>query len=294
LQVEAGWALALALIGLCAWRLIAARTVALSRRTWMYLSMPVIYWALTAANYGPGRGPESSRYLYVGAVLLLLALTELGSGWRPGRRAGVLIAVALGFGVVANVGYLHESTKFLRDNAAENKAQLAALGLVRAHVPPQRTIEPLHMPGAPFADMVIPAGEYFSAARDFGTPAFSAASLPSQPEPLREQADREMAHALGIRLVPVKPAAAARGCRRFDPRARASVGGLRLPAAGLVLRAAPGAEPRVRLRRFAGAFAVRLPDPPRALAWSLRVPPDRMPLPWHALITAAAAVTICQ
>ena len=81
-------------VGGQAWAMILAGValVALVLRVWRGGPLPRTFWPFVAAALGywtllglADREPDGARYLYVGAVLVLLIAADAARGWRPGR-----------------------------------------------------------------------------------------------------------------------------------------------------------------------------------------------------------------
>ena len=98
---------------------------------------------------------------------------------------------------------------------------------------------------------VLAAGPYLAAAADYGSFGYSPTELESAPESARVAADKVLAAALGLR-VETGPRRPPSGCRSFD---LGTDGGrdLELGPGGAVVVAAPGADAKLALRRFAAA-----------------------------------------
>src|SRR5690606_6129782 len=60
---------------------------------WPVLAIAGSGWFLTAFNDAAGRSPTASRYLYAGAIFVLLILANVFQGARPSRPALALAAV---------------------------------------------------------------------------------------------------------------------------------------------------------------------------------------------------------
>jgi hypothetical protein len=305
-----GWGrpLALAALALLAWRL--ARLGNVSPRVAGLLVALVGFWVLTGLRRAEFTRPDTSRYVYVGALLILLLGAELARGTAPARPVRILLTVVVAVIVVSNVGQLRAGARYLRDQAPLARAALGALELARPLVPPGFVAQ--SFPGYPF--VVVRAGAYFSAARAFGTPAASEAQIATGPEGARLVADAELEriHGVALRLGRPRPAAADpprveaatagtvaahSGCVTFRPRAASPAGiapalDVVLPAAGLRLTAL-GGPATVSVRRF----AVEFPAPQQRLAASstaaLRIGPDRAREPWHVRVEPAGSAVAC-
>jgi hypothetical protein len=279
-------------------------------RAYALLAVPVAFWLATGVERSFISTPETSRYLYVGGLFVLLLAAELGRGLTlsPAWRAVAVIAVAAA--AFSNIGVMRKAADDLRLDGARTRAVLGAVELEPGAFPDARVIDLL--PGYPFA--VVHAGQYRSAARDLGSPADDPASIAGEPAEARSAADRQLALALIPRLdatarrpatTGVAPAvdgirggaATPRGgCVVFRPAPAGPVGpsgvDLTLPAHGLAVSAT--AATALKLRRFADDFPA---DPLAQLrpgaAATLELPPDRAPQPWHLRLDSDAAVTAC-
>jgi hypothetical protein len=181
-----GRPLAVAGAALLIWRLATMGRV--PRRAVTLLAMLVAFTLLTGIQRAQVASPDSSRYLYVGAVVIVLLIAELARGVAlPPRTLGTLAAV-VGLAVAANVGDLRDAARMLRDDADAARADLGALELARATVPGDYVLT--SFPGYPF--VVIRAGAYFEAAGEYGSPADSPEELAAAPEPARQAADAEL------------------------------------------------------------------------------------------------------
>lgn len=303
--------LALAGAALLIWRLAALRPV--PARVLTVLAMGAAFWLLTGLQRSNLINPDASRYVYVGALFVLLLAVELVRGVVLRRGVVALVACAAALAIVANVGDLRSGARFLRSEGPVVRADLGALELARASVPPGYVAT--HFPGTPFVAMN--AAGYFAAARDYGFHAYSAAEIAAAPEPARLAADGELVSLLRLSVQQGGAASAvgagappridavtggtARiqgGCVRFRPaaaRAAATPAGLAVtvPAGGLALAAA-GSPATVAVRRFAVTFPR---DPLARLApggsGTLRPGADRATQPWHVRLTSEAGAGAC-
>jgi hypothetical protein len=278
-------------------------------RVWTLLAMVLAFWVLTALSRAHISTPVEGRYIYAGALLVLLLGVELLRGVALPAWAGWALAVAAVFAAVSNLGDLRIAAGYLRGQAAITRADLAAAELARAVVSPAAELR--SMPGFPFVRMR--AIEYLATARALGSPADTVSRLAGAPEGAREVADAELVRLERLALVPGgdasggSPPAVERavggtatprgGCVRFRPAA-ATPGAtppaleLALPRGGLVLTSA-GGEADVKVRRFAAAYpagALARLDHGTAI---LRAPADPAPQPWHVRIAPAGDLVAC-
>lgn len=263
------------------------------------LTIALVFWFSTAANAGPLRPPDASRYQYVGAVFLLMIAAEYVAGWRPGWRpewrpdwralAPVFAVVAAA--TAANFSTLHESYDAYRRATSLVRGDLAGLEIARDRVNPDFVLTQQNS-GFEYFRYVV-AGPYLSAADAFGSPAYSQAELETAPEVAREGADRVLASALPVtyRALPALPPAAPSGCTTVEPTAgRPAV--VSLPPGGVLLEASPGLSAELSLRRFASeSFPVRVGT--LSGSASLAIPTDGSGRPWQLELNSTGTVRVC-
>jgi hypothetical protein len=294
---------------LVVWRVGRPRIV--PKRVVTLITIALAFWILTALNRAQISPPFASRYLYVGALILVLLAAELGRGVALRSRAKLLLVGAVAAAIVSNVGAFRDGARYLRDQADLAKADLGALDAARPLI--KRDLVAQSFPGYPF--VLVSARSYFATEHEFGSPAATPRELANQPEPARATADAQLVavHRPTVRPAPrglrlgrrpvVDSAAggvvAGRGpCLRFRPARFTATGArseleLTLPQARLLLRAR-GGPATISLRRFSSAFPRQ---PLGRLAPSvtavLRVARDRGVLPWHVRVVPTAGATVC-
>jgi hypothetical protein len=227
----------------------------------------VAFWGLVSISRADYGQPDSSRYLYVGAVFIILLAAEARLGLRlPGPAAAAVIVLVIG-AVVANIGNLRSMERSYRSVDTGLRVSLSAVQvaapLVNATYQPDPT-------GAP----QIEAGPYLATERRIGSPAFTVSQLLRGPESEREQADSVLDQAEDLAAVPARLptrsqrlsvdavfggrlAKASSGCRRFVPMTGATGSldlTLRQVAATVTVRPS-GASLLFYERRFAAGFS---------------------------------------
>jgi hypothetical protein len=289
--IEWGRPLALAAVAFMAIWIARGRPV--SARAWALGATAAALWLATAISFVAERQANSSRYQYISATFLALAIAELARGWRPSRRAGLLLAAFTAFAVAANLSVLDEGAKFWRSAGRPIRAEIGALEIARPVADPSFAVEDgqaAAVIGNHFLSPVV-AQRYFSAVDAFGSPADSPAEIARRPEDVREKADYVLAHAERLRLRSLSGLPGG-GCQVHAPRA----GVVELQAGGgttLALRAGHESA-RVAARRFADVHRyVTFPrlDPEAAAA--LAFPRDRASAPWTVRVQTRAPVTVC-
>jgi hypothetical protein len=272
------------------------RKPGLSPRLWPALAAAAAFWFLAGFNAIPGREAYSSRYLYVGALFLLLIAADLLKGVRFNRWAllagGAVTLVAIGFNLVP----LREGRDFFRSQTVLTRADLGAIEIAERTVDPAFALPP-EIAGTSFLNEVQ-AGEYLTAVAEYGSPAYAPAELARAPEAGRAQADVVLAHALPLSIeAGVAPRAADRAGRCVEIPAGASASAASVPLGpGLTrVEVGPGAPATIRLRRFAGGeYPLASEGIAADSTTRLRIPRDRVSRPWRLRVEAAQGAAVCR
>jgi hypothetical protein len=262
---------------------------------WPVLAAGATFWFLAGFNAIPGREAWSSRYLYVGALFVLLIGAELLKGVRCGRWAllagGAVTLAAVGFNLVP----LREGRDFFKGQTVLTRADLGAVEIAAGSVEPTFTLPP-EIAGTSFLNE-IEAGEYLTAVAEYGSPAYTPAELAEAPEAGRKQADIVLANALPVSIEAGAPAGSVEGGRCVDVPGAAGSGAPPLPLRpGVTTVELPaGGTGTIRLRRFAVA---EYPLVSEGIAGGsttrLDVPRDRSARPWLLQVEAAQGATVCR
>ncbi len=274
-------------VGLAAWRMYKLDRI--PRSLWVVLAVGLAFWILGGLDVKPGREASDSRYQYTSVVFVLLFATELLRGLNFSRRLIVPALVVVGAAVLANVTFLHEAYNSYHQTSQIERADLGAVEIARDRVEPGFRLDE----GIADTNYVsIEAGPYLSARDAYGSPAYSPAGIAAAPEVARVPADKVLASALGIALVPAPVAApAARGgCRRLTASAAAPAT-MTLPAGGVALRA--DAPLQLALERFSASFPVAAGSLTPGHRQDLAIPADRSSRPWRLRLSGAGKAQIC-
>ncbi|MBV9919071.1 MAG: hypothetical protein JO153_21410, partial [Solirubrobacterales bacterium] len=279
------WAIPLALVAAAglAWRV---RRGSVERWFWAYLAIPLVFWLSIAMTIQPNRYPNSDRYVYGGAVALLLLATEALRRVRLAAPALVSLLVAGVAAVLGNVAQLRVDGSIVRAQGREVRSVLAGIDLARDRVAPS-FLPPAGYPSL----MILWAGgvdAYLQAVHRHGSFAFTVPELRRQSLSARHLTDSTVAAALRIRPQPVDRVNGAAHCRRV-PAGRRQLTRARLTAPGATLRAAAGGP--VLLGRFA-APTLSVGTLRRARLYKLSIPPDRSSVPWTVAIPGGIR-TLC-
>ena len=273
----AGYLLLPVLLALLGFRLVKAPPTA---RLLGLLVTAASFWVLTALARMDISAPNTSRYMYIGAITIILAAAEALAGYpRRVRIEGRLALVAVAVGALAAVSSLPElrtDGRFFRTRGDRVAAELGAVELLGERAATGVSPDPRYLPQ-------VDAENYLAAVRRYGSsPAYSPAELPSAGPAARAEADRVLIGLGGIALT--AGGAGPRACRTL------SAGEIALPGnAAFVGGSAPAT---LSLRRFgdAGTRVGTLPAHGRA---RLTVPRDSARAPWRLTIATAAPLRVC-
>lgn len=265
---------------------------AIPRTLWVWLAIVGFYWALMGAAARP---PEGSRYVFVGAVGVLMVAAEALAGRISARlTAAVFVIVALA--LPANIAQLRSGPEAdtLHHDAPISRSEFAMLELAGDRVDPEYT--PTADPNVTAIGgglfIGLPAGAYLRSVERNGSAAFSLPELRRQPEKIRRIADNTLVDALDLKTEYAPAPRTRRGCRKVVPDAGTGYATFVVPRGGASLRVSGDEWADIWLRRFATALhsASRGKVPPRRWV-KLAILPDAAPEPWHAAV--GAPVTVC-
>jgi hypothetical protein len=262
------------------------------------------YFLLVAIALNVFRNTSDTRLVYLGSVLVLLAVAELYAPYRPSQKVLAAVGVVFVVSMCANIAELGDSAKLLREQSAVNRAKLAAVGIAGEAVSPELPVE------EPPASMSFDVETLHELEAEFGSPAFSETELLAASPGARKAADEELVRALAIepRLDrSVKSSAAADGielrsalkgatkrrgaCLELLPVPGTEMEALvRLPVGGMAYATRDGVA-EVSLGRFADAPTVVLPQ--RRGSTTVRIPPDASRRPWVAAVRASGPALVC-
>ena len=199
----------------------------ISARVLALLAMLAGFWGLTALSRGQYGEPEASRYVYVGAVVIVLLIAEL----VPALRSRVIAVAGLALGLLsawATADVMRAGAGGLRLESELIGAELAVLESLRDDAEPQYAIDIVHAPG-------LLAGEYFNAVDGVGSsPALPVRSFSSLSDVARSGADRVL-----FELAPPRVSNDAGAASRCQPTEFETLGSVRTvdPGSVVVLQA---------------------------------------------------------
>jgi hypothetical protein len=266
-------------------------------------------WIITAATRSTISPPESSRYIYLGAVAIVLVGVEMLRGVAIGPHVLALAAVLVAYFALTGLTVMHAGANGLRGTSKTLAAELGALELASAKAPPNYHPDPQRAP-------TLEAGPYLHTVRAIGSsPADDPAQIAAADAASRAAADTVL---LALEAPALQPAAGTRpspeartpqveastagkqtqrgNCVAFTPiGAQASLALRARPGARLLMKAAHGAAVGVTLRRFAqalGAHAIGTLSGGTAAV--LQLPLDRAGTrPWYVVLSAVQPIEVC-
>jgi hypothetical protein len=264
----------------------------LPRTIWVWLTIAASYWTLLAVG---DRAPQSTRYLLVSAVLVLLIAADCFRRPLSNRVGAVLVVLAL-LPLPANVDamFTGKELNVLRTDVPKSRAEFAMLELASDRVDPEYVVSADPWVGDVGGGLyqAIPAGAYLDSAEANGSIAYTLPELRRQPDDVRAIADAALAGSLNLEIVPAAAPPGGARCRTTSPQdGQPAI--VPLTAGITYLRVAGGGAPLIGLRRFAGTGAGVPVARLRAGGWaSLRLPADDAPEPW--MLVTKDSVTTCS
>ncbi len=282
-----GWGYVLAVLA------VAALTVRIIRgkvptSLWASLAIVLSVWILGGLVVSDLRPPDAPRYLYMGAIGVILVASAAATRVRFTKPVLVVLFAATAVSLATNLELLRQAAAAQREvYSAKARAGFTMLELAADEVPPT------YVPPLPAFRLNPPAygaARYLAAADRYGSFGLPLAELGTASLPVREFADRTLVGAKQLELAPTPDDAATGSCR--DHTAAEASAGIELPSGGATLIAKDSSPASVNLGRFA---------PPSETVGRLRgdrpatlsIKPDADPQPWTITVPAAGSVQVC-
>jgi hypothetical protein len=295
-QNEWGRPLLIGLIALAAFG--QWRRPGFSRGFWVVSAAAVSYWMLAALNFVPGREASAVRYVYAGAVFVLLIMAELLRQWPFSRRAlwiaGAVAVLAIG----PNLAKMKEGGDWEQEQSVLTRADLAALEIARGTVVPTFNLASVEVTGTASLG-VVEAGKYFEAVDRWGSPAYTSEELEHAPGLGRKYADIVLGQALPLSTETKANNLSTRAdrggsCDELTP-AEAARTETKLGPGATRIEVAPGPPAHLSLRRFAtGEYPVKAKEIEAESTTILSVPEDNAVQPWFLKVEANQLVRVCR
>lgn len=280
---------AVALVAFAQWR-----RPGFSRSFWPVAAAAVSYWLLAAFNFVPGREASASRYVYAGAVFVLLMAAELLREW-PFSRKALLIAGAVAVCAIApNLAQMKDGSSWEKEQSVYTRSDLGAMEIARDRISPEFNLASVELSGTASLG-IVEAGKYFEAADRWGSPADSPAELEREPAVGRHFADIVLSQALPVSTTTTvgeyQVGGTAENCATVEP------GGpeVRLSPGVTRIEVAPGPPASFGLRRFAtDEYPVATEGAEGESTTLMTIPRDRATQPWYLHVEASQPVRVCR
>ena len=284
--IDAGPTLAvLALIGV-GWRF---RRGPVPMMVFAALAIALVLWLMGAISVSVGRTPDSPRYFYPGALVVLIAAAWLaaGLGWR--RSAVIALALVAASGLATNLALLRDGGALDRFEAAQQRAVLAGIEIAGSNA------DPGYVPENGPQEIKFSIGPlnasrtYLAAVRAYGSIGYSPEEVRGLVDPLRVLTDQNLVGALGLALTGATGDVPRRGCVDLGPG----------PAGPPTIELTPGQSVALESREPATVKVNRFSDAPNVdvgtlqpdEAMTLAVPADGVPDVWQ--VSSSAPTRAC-
>jgi len=301
------WGRPLAVVGVALLALELSQRRYVSPRLAGLLASAVALWTITAAARSTISAPETSRYVYMGAVLIVLVAVELIRTVAIPARASLMASAVVAVAAVTGLTVLHAGSGGLRATSQVLKAELAALEVAGRYTPPTYRPDPQRAPQ-------IVAASYLHSVRSIGSsPAESRDGLSAAEPAARAAADQVLLALEPPRLAPAAQSASAAlapapelegllggvaaqqaQCISFQPAAaRTLTAQLTPPAGGAVVTDRGGGPVALGLKRYGDGYVpVAAAVAPRT-AESVRLPADGAGVPWRMQMSSSSPFVVC-
>lgn len=239
-------------------------------------------WLVIALTRSVGGSPYASRYLYIGAVFIIVVGVELTDGRIQFGPVGLgLLGIATVAIVASNMVNFFSLRDFFNSQAAYTRADLGALEIARAHVPPNYVFsDPSH--GLPY----ILSSSYFAAVARYGSAADTQSEIAAAPAAIRVATDQALQR---LEPLDVKSSVkvATRACRSERGRDETPVS-----RSGVIV--VPTEQPvQVSAARFATSGSVSLGSLRPGQRYLITAEPDGSTIPWRLATVSASGYDLC-
>jgi hypothetical protein len=300
------WGRPIAVVGVLLVVRRLVRPVPISARFAGLLGCGISLWVITAVARSTISQPEASRYIYLGAVVIVLAGVELLSEVVVTSRSMAVATVFVAAFAAAGFTVLHAGALGLRSNSKAVTAELGALELAAAYAPAGYQPDPQRAPQ-------IMAGPYLHTVRAIGSsPADTPAEIEDTEPALRAAADGVLLALETPRLTPLiaNPSLSATppailavasgipmrrgGCVDVVPDPGRSVNTvITLPKGGVAISNRGAGIITLALRRFGETFDVLPSTVGSRSGVAMSMPPDASVMPWQLQLNTTSRMSVC-
>jgi hypothetical protein len=178
---------------------------------WVALAVLLAYWfEITMAD----RPPDSTRYLFVGAVGIFLIAASALRGKRIAGPALIGAACVVALAIPSNIEKFYDERLSSVNDAENSRAEYAMFELARDRVDPDYfpAADPRVSEAGGVIFIPLAAGAYLESAEDFGSFAYSLDEVRGSSLRERQISDATLVGALDLALRPVTPPADPSAC----------------------------------------------------------------------------------
>jgi hypothetical protein len=303
--LEWGRPLALLAFVVVLWRL--TRPGPIAPRLVGALATVALLWIVTAVTRSTTSAPETSRYIYLGAVAVVLIGVELARGTHVSPRVTAAATVVVAACAITGLTAMRNGARGLRTTSKPLTAELGALELASSYAPPT------YQPDVQRAPQIV-AGPYLHTVRAIGSsPGDSPAEILAAEPGSRNAADAVLLAAGAAHLTPVARVTHAAlapapyvvaltsgtqvqkgSCVQLVPAPGSAMGAiLVLPHGGVGIGDHGVAEASLAYRRFGEAFD---PSPVTVAPHSeteLTFAADAATVPWQLQVSSTSPLVLC-
>lgn len=285
------------------------RPLPVSPRLAGLLATGIALWVVTAVARSTISPPESSRYIYLGAIVIVLTGVELLQDVTITPRLTALAAPLVGYCAITGFTLLHIGADSFREWSNVVTAELGALELAAGYAPPEYQLDPVRAPD-------IFAGRYLHTVRAIGSsPADSPAKMLEADAEARAAADTVLLRleAPGLRplgntqLSPLTPPPAITSltlatqsrhaeCVQLTPVDGGHMSStLTLPRSGVLIRNEGADTVTLALKRFGESFVqlTSVVDPHSQGVLSPFPDSATARVPWQLQLSSASRISVC-
>jgi hypothetical protein len=300
------WGRSLAVLGALFILARLSRRAPVSPRFVGLIATAVVLWIVTAFARSTISPPDAGRYVYLGAVAIVLLGVELLAEVRIPTRAVVVSVPLVALFALTGLTTLYNGAVGLRETSQTVTAELGALQMAAAYAPPGFRPDPTLAPP-------VAAGPYLHTVRSIGSsPADTPAEITAANPVARAAADHVLLDLEQPKLTAIssgraplvaapRPVVALAGgtatpagpCVALRPSSRAAMTSvLTLPPGGVLIRDEGTAQATVAAKRFADAFAPIAHTASRGLT-TITASRDASSIRWQLQVSSSSPLRLC-
>ncbi len=302
-----GWGRPLALVGVLAMAARLMHTTSVTPRLLGLLATGLTLWIVTALARSTISPPWSSRYTYLGAVVIVLVGVELLRGITISPHVAGLAAAIVAVSIAAGLTIMKNATPARLENGEAVTAELGALELAAAYARPDYQVDPTRAP-------TLAAGPYLHAVRAIGSsPAHTPAKIIASEPDARAAADATLlaleipklaaltsmhmaTHASAPSLLALTAGIQVRrgGCLDLTPVSSSTMTAtIDLPRDGILIEDRGARLLSMALKRFATGFSAIPHTVSPHSGISLSIPGDSSTIPWQLQANSSSPFSLC-